>query len=356
MRIDGRKLHYHLHTQWPVSKWYPLRQQVSCFRDQLYKGVYTVKRIAVEEHYGPESLERYLLSQQNQVTTRRKWGRSFIDKRLKDMDEASIDMQVLSVGMPGLHNLSPVEGTAMSREIDDEIAEVVGQHSVRLAGLAAIAPQDPATAADELERAVKKLGLKGALINSNVKGEYLDEQKYWVILERAASLGVPIYLHPDKPSPDMIKPYLKYPPLQRAFWGYGAETGLHAMRLICSGVFDRYPTLRIVLGHLGETLPFWMWRMDNHWDMDWPAEAGGQPQKKPSEYIKENFYVTTSGMFWPTVIQFVCLALGAERILFAVDYPIESNEKAVESIENTPISDNDKEKILHLNAERVFGL
>ena len=312
-----------------------------------------MKKIAVEEHYGAEALERYLVARG--TPSHYLWGRSSMDRRIKDMDAAGIDMQLLSVGMAGLHDVPPAEGTLMSREIDDELADVVKQYPGRFAGLAAIAPQALEAAADELERAVK-LGLKGALIKSHVQGEYLDEKKFWVIWERAAGLGVPIYLHPTRPSPDMIKPYLKYPPLPGAFWGFGAETGLHAMRLICSGVFDRYPDLKVVLGHLGETLPFWLWRLDNHWDLDWPVKLGGRPQKKPSEYIKSNFFITTSGMAWPPVIQFVCQVLGGERILFAVDYPIESNLKAVQSIENTPISDADKEKIFHLNAEKVFKL
>lgn len=315
-----------------------------------------MKIIAVEEHYNPEALENYLRARNNTTASRHQAGHGFIEKRLKDMDDAGIDVQVLSVGMTGLHEVPPAEATDMSRDMDDEIADVVSQHPDRFAGLAAIAPQDPKAAADEIERAVTRLGLKGAMVNSHVNGEYLDEEKFGVILERAAGLKVPLYIHPNRPSPDMIKPYLKYPPLQRAFWGFGAETGLHAMRLICGGVFDRYPDLKIVLGHLGETLPFWMWRMDNHWEMDWPDEAGGRPQKKPSEYIKNNFYVTISGMFWPTVIQFACQAMGAERVMFAVDYPIESNEKAVQSVENTKLSASDREKILHLNAERVFRL
>src|SRR4030042_2678955 len=171
--------------------------------------------------------------------------------RLQEMDEAGIDMQILSLVCPGPEIFDAPTGTTLARETNDELFEVIKRHPKRFAGFAALAPQDPRSAADELERAVKQLGFKGAKINSHIRGEYLDDQKYWVMFEVAEKLGVPIYIHPREPSSDMLKPYLTYPALAGSMWGYAAATGLHAMGLICSGVFDQYPKLKIILGHLG---------------------------------------------------------------------------------------------------------
>ena len=278
--------------------------------------------------------------------------------RLKEMDEAGVDMQVLSLVSPGPEIFDASTGTAVARSTNDELSGIIKQYPQRFAGFAALAPQDPRGAADELERAVKELGLKGAKINSHIRGEYLDDQKFWVIFERAEKLGVPIYIHPREPSPDMLKPYLTYPALAGSMWGYAAETGLHAMRLICSGVFDKYPGLKIMLGHLGEALPFWLWRLDQRWHK---GEGASDPlvkklMKKPSEYIKNNFLVTTSGMFWEPALLCVYLALGADSILFAVDYPFEDSKEAVEFLDTVSICDRDKEKIYHLNAEKLLGL
>jgi 5-carboxyvanillate decarboxylase len=280
------------------------------------------------------------------------------DIRLKEMDEAGIDMQILSLVFPGPEVFDGPTGTRLARETNDELFEVIKRYPQRFAGLAAIAPQDPRGAAGELERAVKQLGLKGAKINSHVGGEYLDAEKYWIIFEMAEKLGVPIYIHPREPSPDMLKPYSTYPALTGSMWGYAAETGLHAMRLICSGVFDKYPGLKIMLGHLGEALPFWLWRMDERWNV---GEGASDPLikkllKRPSQYVKENFLVTTSGMFWEPAFLCVYLALGADNILFAVDYPFEPNSEAVRFMDGLSICDRDKEKIYHLNAESLFEL
>ncbi len=273
-----------------------------------------------------------------------------IATRLKDMDEAGIDMQVLSLG-PGIEQYDAAFAIPLAEKTNDELAEVIRKYPDRFAGLASIAPQDPEAAADELERAVVMLGLKGAMIKSHINGEYLDEPKYWVIFERAEKLGVPIYLHPKEPSPDMIKPYLAYPELAGAMWGFAAEAGLHAMRLICSGVFDKYPGLKIILGHMGEALPFWLFRMDSKGPM-----SKSKLKKKPSEYVKDNFFISTSGMFSQPALICSYLALGADNILFAVDYAAESSVEAVEFIEAAPICPGDKEKICHLNAEKLFKL
>jgi len=274
--------------------------------------------------------------------------------RLAEMDGAGVTIQALSLAGPGCELFEPVEGTALARKTNDELAKVIRKHPGRFIGLAALAPQDPEAAADELERAVKELGFKGAKINSHVRGgEYLDDKKYWLIFERAEKLGVAICLHPRMPSPAMIKPYADYGyGLAGAALGFAAETSLHAMRLIYSGVFDKYPELKIVLGHLGEALPFWMDRMDRKFSLSTKLAISG----KPSDYIKNNFVMSFSGMFFLPAFLCVYLALGAENMVFASDYPFEDSKEAVQFIETAPICDSDKHKICHANAEKLFNM
>jgi 5-carboxyvanillate decarboxylase len=275
------------------------------------------------------------------------------EQRIKEMEQDGIDMQVLSLISPGVQVFDAATGTSLARRVNDELYRIVQKYPGKFAGLAALAPQNPRGAADELERAVKQLGMKGASINSHTRGEYLDDKKYWVIFETAERLGVPIYIHPRMPSPGMLNPYLTYPSLATAMSGFAAEVSLHALRLILSGLFDEHPGVKIILGHLGEGLPFWLWRLDNRW-LKMPQ--GMMIKKRPSQYIKDNFFITTAGNF--SVPAFLCafLELGADRILFAVDSPLESNQEAVQFMEGLPISDSDKEKVCHLNAERLFKL
>ena len=275
--------------------------------------------------------------------------------RIKDMDEAGIDIQVLSLVSPGVQMLDTATAVSTMRRTDDHLFEVIKKHPDRFVGLTTLAPQNPKESAKELERAVRKLGFKGACIHSQTKGEYLDDKKFWPIFEAAEALDVPIYIHARLPSNQMVKAYLGYPGLALAFWGYGAETSLHAVRLICSGVFEKYPKLKIVLGHLGEGLPFWLWRLDRRWK----AGAGGSDQgysRIPSEYFRDNFYITTSGNFWFPALQECMLAIGADRILFAVDYPFESSREGAQFVDALPISYADKEKIAYQNAAKLLKL
>ena len=271
--------------------------------------------------------------------------------RLQIMDRFGIDMQVLFLVSPGVQVLDADGATKLAEEMNNRLAKIVREHPSRFAGLACLAPQSPERAADELERAVTDLGLKGACINSHTKGEYLDDQKYRMIFQRAEKLNVPIYLHPRAPSPGMIKPHLGYPLLDSAMWGFGSETGLHAMRLICSGLFDEHEKLKIILGHLGEAIPFWMWRIENFWGK---TPLSKKLKKTPRQYFKDNFAVSTSGMFSGPALEHVMKVVGVENIMFAVDYPFESPETAVTFISEAQISDGDKKKICHLNAERIF--
>jgi 2,3-dihydroxybenzoate decarboxylase len=273
--------------------------------------------------------------------------------RSQAMNQFGIDMQVLSFVSPGVQVFDAASGTQMAKKVNNELSRVVNEHPTRFAGLASLALQNPNEAADELERSVKDLGLKGACICTHTKGEYPDNQKYRVVFQRAHQLDVPIYLHPRGPSPDMIRPYLDYSFLDSAMLGFAAEAGLSAMRLICSGLFDEYPKLKIVLGHLGEAIPFWLWRIDNCWKR---SSLSMTLKKNPSQYFKDNFFVTTSGMFSEPALRCTLSILGADRILFAIDYPMESPEEAIKFMEEASIEDSDKERIYHSNAEKVFSL
>jgi len=346
-----------------------------------------VKKIGIEEHFYTEGYINYLRSrkeaprreiiEQNGKKMERNWMSASVfrimdpeqpskisdlgEGRLKEMDEAGMDMQVLSLSFPGVEAFDAADATAVAKDTNDEISEVVKKYPKRFTAYATIAPQDPQAAADELERAAKKLGLKRVLINSNIRGEYLDDKKYWVILERAEALDVPIYIHPRQPSADMLKPYLAYPGLANAMLGFAAETSLHAMRLILSGVFDKYPKLKIILGHMGEAIPFWLWRLDSRLLEEKESDAATamfykDRKKDPSQYFRDNFYVTTSGMYWEPPLQFVLSVLGADKILFAGDYPYESLKDAVQFIDSAVISDSDKEKICYKNAEKLLHL
>lgn len=337
-----------------------------------------MKRIAIEEHFYNEEYLEYLKSKKIVEMTKDENGNRVMifggmkmepdalskvadigEGRVKQMDEDGIDMQVLSLMIPGLGIFDPPTAVALARESNDALARAIMKYPGRLAGFAALPVQEPAAAADELERAVRELSLKGALINSHVNGEFLDNQKYWVIFAKAQELDVPVYLHPVGLPSDMIKPYLAYPGLSGSMLGYAHEVGLHAMRLICSGLFVKYPNLNIILGHLGEALPFWLSRMDSRWRKEAvvndPATAG-KIKKTPGQYIKDNFFVTTSGIFWQPALSCTFQALGADKIMFAVDYPAESSREAVEFLDTAPISATDKEKIYHINAEKLLKL
>ena len=233
--------------------------------------------------------------------------------------------------------------------------QLIARHPTRYAGLATIAPQDPKRAVKEMERAIRTLKLNGVMINSHTNGEYLDELKFWPILEAAAGLDVPIYIHPRSPSPAMAQPYRKYH-LEHAIWGYAVETGLHAVRLIMSGVFDKYPTLKIVIGHMGENIPYALYRMD--WMHARAPVAMDRPKLAltPSEYFRRNFMITTSGVNWHPALKFCIEVLGADNIMWAVDYPYQETHEAVRFMNDAPISDEDKAKIFHRNAERVFRI
>jgi 5-carboxyvanillate decarboxylase len=273
------------------------------------------------------------------------------------MDASGIAKQLVLLTAPGVQVFDAPTGTALARDANDELGSSIQKHPERYAGLAAIAPQDPRNAVKELERCIG-LGFKGVVVNSHIQGEYLDEPKYWEILEAAAALDVPLYLHPNTPPAAMIGPFLPRG-LDGAIYGFAVETGLHLLRIIQAGLFDRFPKLRIVVGHLGEGLPFWLFRLDfMHQSMVRAKRYPGvqELRKRPSDYLKENVWVTTSGMQWAPAILFCQQVLGVDRVLYAMDYPYQFVPEEVKVTDELPISDADRKKLYQTNAERLFRL
>jgi 2,3-dihydroxybenzoate decarboxylase len=279
-------------------------------------------------------------------------------RRLADMDASGIAKQVVFLTAPGVQVFDAGTAVSLSRDVNDHLLGEIRKHPDRYAALAAVAPQDAAQAAKELQRAVFSLGFKGAVINSHTQGEYLDEPKYWEIFAAAEALDVPLYLHPNTPPPAMIGPFLPRG-LDGAIYGFAVETGLHLLRIIVAGVFDRFPRLKIVVGHLGEGLPFWLFRLDfMHRSMVTSNRYAGAKalKRKPSDYLKENVWVTTSGMQWAPAILFCQQVLGADRVMYAMDYPYQFVPEEVKVTDELPIAEEDRRKLYQLNAERVFRL
>ncbi|OFZ89558.1 MAG: hypothetical protein A2W21_00235 [Betaproteobacteria bacterium RBG_16_66_20] len=324
-----------------------------------------MKTIAIEEHFitpiyrekvgANEFRNFYLKSRSEQL------GHDIVEqnadlgaKRIAYMDTAGIDVQVLSFGSPGAQAFGADVAIPMARDANDRAHEAMKKYPGRFEGFAALPTADPKAAADELERAVTKLGFKGTMIHGHTRGSFLDEKKYWVIFERAESLGVPIYLHPTLPPPDAMKAYFEdYEELARAGWGFSVDTSCHFLRIVFAGVFDAFPKLKFILGHLGEGLPFAMHRLNDH---TYRAAARRGLKRTPLEYLKENMLVTTSGNWYEPAFVCTLLALGADNILFAVDWPYEANQTAMDFLNRISISDLDREKIAHLNAERVLKM
>ena len=279
-------------------------------------------------------------------------------QRLADMDASGIDRQIISLTAPGVQVFDAASAPALARDANDELAAAVHSHPQRYAGLTAVAPQDPRAAAAEIERGMRQLGMKGIIINSHTHGEYLDDPKYSDMLAAAQAENAPIYLHPNTPSKGLIAPLLESG-LDGAIYGFGVETGMHMLRIIVGGVFDRYPRLKFVLGHLGEALPFWLSRLDYMHRATVASQryAHMRPlQRRVSEYLRENVYVTTSGMAWAPAIRFCQDVLGMDRVLYAMDYPYQFVAEEVTLTDQVPLSDLQRKMLFQLNAERVFSL
>jgi 2,3-dihydroxybenzoate decarboxylase len=274
--------------------------------------------------------------------------------RIAHMDEIGLDRQVLSLTSPGVQVFASDLATRLAADANDALASAVRAAPSRFAGLGAIAPQDPAAAAREIER-IKSLGLFGLIVNSHTFGEYLDAPHYAPIFEAMEMTGLPMYLHPREPAPSLVTPFLDYG-LYFAGWGFAVETGLHAMRLIMSGTFARYPKLKIILGHMGEGIPFWLQRIDNRYLLQVKIGAVSKLPRLPSEYFLDNFVITTAGVTSMPALRLSIDVLGAERILFAADFPYEDDAEAVGFLDGATLTQQERHLISHANAERLFGL
>jgi predicted TIM-barrel fold metal-dependent hydrolase len=278
------------------------------------------------------------------------------DKRIADMDAARVDMQILSLTSPGAEQLEAAEAAALARDTNDYLAEAVRSHPTRFGGFATLPTADPHASAAELERTIRDHGFKGAVINGHIRGRYLDDKFFWPIFERAEALNVPIYLHPTPPPKPVIEAsYGGFAPVVTEMlagpgWGWHIETGVHVIRIILGGTFDRYPKLQLVVGHMGEALPFMLQRLDRM------PMAITKLTRPISAYLRENIHYTFSGFnFTPTFLDLL-LEVGIDRIMFSADYPYSSMVQARAFLDQLPVSTADRERIAHRNAERLFGL
>lgn len=281
------------------------------------------------------------------------------DIRLKDMDDTGIDIQVLSLTSPGVQIFDPKTASSLATRFNDELAEGVARNPDRFVGLAAFSPLDPSNAAKELERSITKLGLKGGILNSHTLGTYLDDEKYWEIFEAAEALDVPIYLHPNTPSPQMLQPFMEKG-LDAAIYGFSCETGLHALRLLVSGLFDRFPKLQIILGHCGEALPYWLYRIDymhGHISVTNRYPGVGPLKRRAKDYLRENFIYTNSGVGWAPPVKFVQEVISPDRMMYAMDYPWQFVPEEVGILESTlGLDDAGLKQFFEDNARRVFKI
>lgn len=326
-----------------------------------------MRLITLEEHYRSPQVDaeigeagnnfRSMNSAGEQIAKRLEKLTDLGEPRIADMDRAGIDLQVLSHTVPSPEILEPARAIPLARRVNDEMAEAVKRNRTRFAAFATLPIADAAAAAQELQRAVKDLGFKGAMINGMPQGRFLDDPFFAPILEQAEALDVPLYLHPAPPPEGVEKIYFSglEPGLARilsiAGWGWHAEQGLHTIRLIACGVFERFPKLQIIIGHMGEMIPFFLARINAAVT---PFAKG--LKRSVADYFHSNVHITTSGIFTAPPLYLALAVVGADRILFSVDYPYSSNEQGRAFLDKLSISPADFEKITHLNAERLLKL
>lgn len=318
--------------------------------------------IALEEHYAwdPASADNVVatwLRSNNETGYHRLYDRGPL--RLEQMDAAGIEYQILSLFDPGVQDETDAAGAVdIARRANEDLAETVRSTPNRFGGFATLATQDPDAAAAEFERAVSELGLVGALINGHCQGRYLDDPAYHDLFACAESLGAPIYLHPTTPHPAVMDawfaPYAD-DGIHLASWGFAAETGTHVLRLIYSGLFDKFPGLQMIIGHLGEMLPFAAYRVDRYYGLGGDGESSRRLQHLPSEYLRRNFHVTTSGNFCAPAFACTLEVMGADRVMFSVDYPMDDNQAGAEFMASYPMDDATRRKVSSDNAIRLFG-
>jgi 2,3-dihydroxybenzoate decarboxylase len=311
--------------------------------------------IALEEHYYDSELAATFDGPEGRAPEIRRRLDDLSELRLKEMDEAGIDVQVISHGAPSTQRLDQDTAVRLARNANDRLAQAIAAHPDRFAGFAALPTPDPKAAADELERTVTTLGFKGAMVHGLTNGVFFDDKQFWPIFERAQALDVPLYIHPAAPHSAVVEAYYKdyvkdFPALLTAAWGFTVETATHGIRLVLSGVLDAYPDVKIILGHMGEGLPFLLWRI-NH--------ALSRPGNRPiafREQFSQHFYITTSGNFSTPALLCSMMELGVDRILFSVDWPFVPNVPGTKWMHELQLSAEDKAKILSGNARRLLKL
>jgi hypothetical protein len=321
-----------------------------------------MRTITLEEHFAtPEFLKA---TAQLQSAARVDFVKAVESKlldlgqgRIADMDAAGIDLQVLSLTWAGLDRLEGATATALAHDANDRLAAAVREHPKRFAGFAALALQEPEKAAAEFERCVRALGFKGALVHGTTRGMFLDDPQFTPLFETAQALDVPIYLHPAPPPKPVQEAYYGGLPGQLGFflataaWGWHAEAGMHSLRLIVSGLFDRFPRLQLIIGHMGEDLPFSIARAEAVL-----SRETKHLQRRVGEYFQQHFHITTSGYFTVPPFQCAMEVVGADRILFSVDYPYSPNTVGRTFLDSLPISPEEMGKISGGNAERLLKL
>jgi 5-carboxyvanillate decarboxylase len=277
------------------------------------------------------------------------------EKRLPEMDALGVDMHLLSLTAPGVQMFDADTATELAALANDRLAEVCRKRPDRFAGLASFAPHSPKRAAREMERAINDLKLNGFILNSHTNGEYLDDPKYWPVLEAAEGLNACIYIHPRAAS-DTLKGPLQDYGMDSAMWGYGVEVGTHAVRMMAGGVFDSFPNLKICIGHMGEAIPFWIWRINF---MNSRAQAIGRARKTKrsmAEYFQDNFVITTSGVEDPLALRYAIDKIGIDNVMWAIDYPYQPQKPAVDFMDAAPVTEAEKHALYHGNAERIFHI
>jgi predicted TIM-barrel fold metal-dependent hydrolase len=319
-------------------------------------------KIALEEHFALEdTLEDAIYSRNFPAwSDMRRRLVDLHDLRLPEMDKYGIELMIMSLHNPAVQGIpEPAKAVAMARRVNDTLAAAVAKRPDRFAGFATLPMQDPDAAIVELTRCIKDLGFKGAMVNgfSQVgtpdKVVYLDDLRYRPFWAKVEELNVPLYLHPRDPLPNREPIYEGHFWFMGSAWAFGVETAMHALRLMGSGLFDHYPKLNIILGHLGEGIPYSVWRLDHRISR---TPRNIPAKRKMAEYLESNFYLTVSGDFrTPTLID-AMLEVGADRILFSVDYPFETVEEACTWFDALHISERDKQKIGRLNSAALFNL
>ena len=313
-----------------------------------------VAKIALEEHFLDPTTVEYWWPTMVDVAKQKAnqlYGclTDFGELRLQMMDKTGIARAVLAIAGPGVQaERETASAVRAARASNDFLAKEVQKRPDRYSGFAHLAMQDPKAAADELERCVRELKFCGAMVNGHTNGKYLDDRSYDPFWERAAELGAPIYLHPADPVAPLTA-IAGYNVLARPMWGWGVETGSHALRIISGGVFHRYPKAKLLLGHLGETLPFQLWRFDSR-----SAPYGWNLPKPPSQYLKENVWVTTSGMYDLPPVRCSVDALGRDHVMFSADYPFDW--PGCDFIDTVPLDESLRADIAFNNAAKLLGL